>query len=55
MAQQEKAQAKNQPHGGLADESDKLSKHSAEETGELTGPKPSSGALPQAPTSGMVQ
>lgn len=54
MAQQDKKNAANQPHGGTAEKSGVLSKHSAEETGELTGPKPQ-GARPQAPSSGMVQ
>jgi hypothetical protein len=45
----QKLAAKQQPHGGLADQSEKLSKHASEETGELTGPK-TAGARPQAPT-----
>lgn len=54
MAQQAKKQAAQQPHGGTADKSEPLSKKESDMTGQLPGPKPG-GALPQAPTSGMVQ
>ncbi len=52
LAQHQKATAASQPHGGPADKADILSKHSSEQTGELTGPKPG-GQLPQAPSRPM--
>lgn len=54
MAQQDKKNAANQPHGGTADKSEPLSKKESDMTGQLPGPKPG-GALPQAPTTGMIQ
>lgn len=52
MAQQDKKNAAQQPHGGAADKAEPISKHSSEQTGQLTGPKPA-GQLPQAPSGVM--